>query len=148
MPRPQRAGGPPVLIGGNGPRRTLPLAARYADEWNGVFMSPAKYAERNKRLDRLLVGEGRQPKDVRRSIMVGTLFGRDKEEIEARIPSWARGKYSLSELREMGVLAGTAAEISEQIGEFEEVGAQRLMLQWLDLDDLEGLRAFAEGVLG
>ncbi|MGB3714600.1 MAG: LLM class F420-dependent oxidoreductase [Candidatus Promineifilaceae bacterium] len=148
LPRPQRAGGPPVLIGGNGPRRTLPLAARYADEWNGVFMSPAKYAERNKRLDRLLVGEGRQPKDVRRSIMVGTLFGRDKEEIEARIPSWARGKYSLSELREMGVLAGTAAEISEQIGEFEEVGAQRLMLQWLDLDDLEGLRAFAEGVLG
>ncbi len=148
LPRPQRAGGPPVLIGGNGPRRTLPLAARYADEWNGVFISPAKYAERNKQLDRLLVKEGRQPKDVRRSIMVGTLFGRDKAEVESRIPSWAKGKYSLSELREMGVLAGTASEISEQISEFEEAGAQRLMLQWLDIDDLDGLRALAEGMLG
>lgn len=149
LPRPNRAGGPPVLVGGNGPRRTLPLAARYADEWNGVFMSPAKYAERNRRLDGLLVEEGRQPKDVRRSIMVGTLFGRDEAEIESRIPSWARGKYSsLSELRKMGVLTGTASEIGEQISEFEEAGAQRIMLQWLDLDDLEGLKAFAEGVLG
>lgn len=34
LPRPRRSGGPPIIVGGNGPRRTLPLAARYAEEWN------------------------------------------------------------------------------------------------------------------
>ena len=32
VPRSPRPGGPAVVIGGNGSRRTLPLAARYADE--------------------------------------------------------------------------------------------------------------------
>ncbi len=54
LPRPKRAGGPPLLIGGNGPRRTLPLAARYAAEWNGVMAPPAMIAERNGQLDELL----------------------------------------------------------------------------------------------
>ena len=40
MPRSPRPGGPPIVVGGNGLRRTLPLVARYADEWNGVFMTP------------------------------------------------------------------------------------------------------------
>src|SRR5918994_7613163 len=39
MPRSPRPGGPPIVIGGNGPRRTLPLVARYADEWNAVFVT-------------------------------------------------------------------------------------------------------------
>jgi alkanesulfonate monooxygenase SsuD/methylene tetrahydromethanopterin reductase-like flavin-dependent oxidoreductase (luciferase family) len=135
LPRPQRSGGPPILIGGNSPKRTLPLAARYADEWNGVFISPAEFAERNQLLDRLLDIENRLPEDLRRSIMVGTLFGRNKEEVEERVPSYARGKYSSEELKQMGVLVGTALEIREQIKEFEDAGAQRKMLQWLDLDD-------------
>jgi F420-dependent oxidoreductase-like protein len=48
LPRPRRRGdvsGPPLLIGGNGPRRTLPLAARFADEWNAVYATPALFAE-------------------------------------------------------------------------------------------------------
>ena len=38
LPRPQRADGSRLLIGGDGPRRTLPLVARYADEWNAAFI--------------------------------------------------------------------------------------------------------------
>src|SRR5438045_3913259 len=33
LPRPQRPGGPSILLGGNGVKRTLPLVARYADIW-------------------------------------------------------------------------------------------------------------------
>jgi alkanesulfonate monooxygenase SsuD/methylene tetrahydromethanopterin reductase-like flavin-dependent oxidoreductase (luciferase family) len=34
---PRPSFGVPIVIGGNGPRRTLPLAARYADELNAIF---------------------------------------------------------------------------------------------------------------
>src|SRR3712207_563297 len=52
--RSPRPGGPPVVIGGNGPRRTLPLAARYADEWNAVFLTASRFAELSTHLDELL----------------------------------------------------------------------------------------------
>jgi len=33
------------------------------------------------------------------------------------------------------------------LGRLAEAGVQRIMLQWLDLDDLDGLEALARGVL-
>jgi F420-dependent oxidoreductase-like protein len=68
LPRPTRR--TPILIGGNGPRRTLPLAAKYADEWNGVFIDPTTFAERSTHLDELLKELGRAPDSVKRSVMI------------------------------------------------------------------------------
>ena len=61
LPRSARPGGPPILIGGNGPRRLLPLVARYADEWNALFIPPLRYAELGARLDQWLVAAGGSP---------------------------------------------------------------------------------------
>src|SRR5579859_2855989 len=54
LPRPQRFGGPPILIGGNGLHRTLPLVARYADIWNAQLLNPEEFQERSSYLDVLL----------------------------------------------------------------------------------------------
>jgi hypothetical protein len=35
----------------------------------------------------------------------------------------------------------------DQLGRLAEAGVQRVMLQWLNLDDLDGLEAMATGVL-
>ena len=43
MPKPA-PGRPWLIVGGSGPKRTLPIAARYADEWNSVSKAPAVYA--------------------------------------------------------------------------------------------------------
>ncbi|MGZ3665401.1 MAG: TIGR03560 family F420-dependent LLM class oxidoreductase, partial [Ktedonobacterales bacterium] len=61
LPRPQRPGGPPILIGGNGPKRTLPLVARYANIWNAVALSPEAFRDTSATLDRLLLEAGRKP---------------------------------------------------------------------------------------
>lgn len=144
LPRPQRVGGPPILIGGNGPQRTLPLVARFADEWNGVFIGAAEYADLNSRLDELLVAQGRKPEDVKRSLMTGTVFARDDRELGRLLAARDR---TAEELREHGLIVGTPADFVQQIREYEQAGAYRIMLQWLDLDDIERLEAMAEAIL-
>lgn len=148
LPKPARAGGPPILIGGNGPQRTLLLAAMFADEWNGVLISPSEYADLNSRLDELLVANGRMPEDVRRSIMLGTVFGRDSAEVAAKVADRTDGQGTAETLRQGGVLVGTASDLLQQLEAYEAAGAERVMLQWLDLDDLDGLEALAAAVLG
>jgi F420-dependent oxidoreductase-like protein len=144
LPRPQRPGGPPILIGGNGERRTLPLAARYAGEWNAVFITADKLADLNSRLDELLVAEGRRPEDVKRSIMTGTIFGRDQAAFDQKMESYSR---TPQELRDRGLIVGVGDEVVEQVAAFAEAGAARIMLQWLPLDDLDGLEALAATLL-
>ena len=147
LPRPLRPGGPPVVIGGNGVRMTLPLAARYANEWNGVYVTPDRYAELNSHLDEYLQHRQRKPAEVKRSIMVGCEFGRDNKEVKEKVTQRTKGKLTPEDLRERGLVVGTAEQIAEQISAYARAGAQRIMLQWLNLDDLEGLRFMAKGIL-
>ncbi|MCA9927573.1 MAG: LLM class flavin-dependent oxidoreductase, partial [Anaerolineales bacterium] len=144
LPRPQRPGGPSILIGGNGPKRTLPLAAKYATEWNAVYISPAAFAERNALLDKMLVENGRSPDTVRRSLMTGLLFGVDETAVAAKLNARST---TFDEIKARGIAVGTGNQIVAQLGAFQEAGVQRIMLQWLDLDDLDGLEALATSVL-
>jgi F420-dependent oxidoreductase-like protein len=144
LPRPARPGGPPILVGGNGPQRTLPLAARFADEWNGVYLTPEDFAWRNERLDDLLEERGRELSEVRRSLMVGLIFGKDEAEVSEQLSKKGR---SAAEMRRSGLIVGTVDEVVEQLGHYAEAGVERIMLQWLALDDIEGLEALAHGVL-
>src|SRR5437773_649920 len=82
LPRPQRPRGPEIMIGGNGLKRTLPLVVRYADIWNGNFLSPAAFEERSVMLDQLLRAAGRNPSDLKRTVMLSLTFGRDMTELE------------------------------------------------------------------
>ena len=145
LPRPQRPGGPPILIGGNGPKRTLPLVAKYAQEWNAVYISPADVKERNVLLDELLAANGRQPNDLRRSLMTGCIFGRNEAEVAAKL---GPRNVTYEEVRKGArVAVGTGDQIVEQLGHWAEAGIYRVMLQWMDLDDLDGLEAMANSVL-
>lgn len=144
LPRPRRPGGPPIVIGGNGPQRTMPAAARYADEWNAILLTAEDFAEANKRMDDLVAGFGRQPADVRRSMMTGTVFAQHEDKLKQKIE--ARGS-TFDQLRERGMIVGTPEAFTEQVLALGEAGLQRIMLQWLDLDDLEGLQAMAEVLL-
>jgi F420-dependent oxidoreductase-like protein len=156
LPRPQRAGGPPITIGGNGPKRTLPLAARYANIWNAVFVGPDQFRSLNATLDGLLRDAGRAPDSVKRTAMTGLFFGRDQaalkiwlDRLRARRPE-AAGKSDdelIVSMRDEGhVVIGLPEQVRAQIDAYERAGVEELMLQWLDLDDIDGLQAFAEVV--
>lgn len=147
LPRPQRPGGPPILIGGNGRRRSLPLAARYADEWNAVYAPADEFRALSQELDRLLALEQREASSVRRSLMTGCVFGRDQTEVRRKVELRTSGRKTPAELRAKGPVVGTIEEIRGQLRDLEDAGVQRVMLQWLDLDDLESLELLARGLI-
>lgn len=142
LPRPQRPGGPPIVIGGNGEKRTLPLAAHYADEWNGVDIPAERYAELSRRLDELLEEAGREPGDVRRTLMTSLVYADSAAGLAQKL-----GGRSADDLRARGVVIGSAGEVHAQLDRLSQAGVQRVMLRWMDLDDLDGLEAFARAVL-
>jgi len=145
LPRPARLGGPPILIGGNGEKRTLPLAARFADEWNAVFTTADEVRRLNVVLDGLLEESGRKPGGVRRSLMTGCIFGEWEKQVEE--VSQVYGEVTPEELLESGFIVGTGTQVAEQLAQLVETNIDRVMLQWLDLDDLDGLEALAKTVL-
>jgi F420-dependent oxidoreductase-like protein len=141
LPRPQRPGGPPVLIGGNGPKRTLPLAAKYAAEWNGVFLNPADYRQRNLLLNELLAQEDRAPESLKRSLMTKVVFGSTDAEVQRKLAG------SPGDEDNDAIIVGTASQVIDRIGAYVEAGCERFMLQWLALDDIDGLERMARDVL-
>lgn len=144
LPRPQRRGGPRILIGGNGARRTLSYVVHYADEWNCVALTPQEFSEKSAKLDEMLNAAGRDPGSVRRSMMTGCVFGKDEATLQQKIAARER---SLAQLQQDAVVAGNLDQVKAQLHDLEQAGVQRVMLQWLDLDDLESLEVMAKGIL-
>jgi F420-dependent oxidoreductase-like protein len=66
QPLPVQRPHPPIWIGGNGPKRTLPLVARYADVWHG-FGTPNSLKDSSARIDELATEAGRKPSDILRA---------------------------------------------------------------------------------
>ncbi|MCC6790433.1 MAG: LLM class F420-dependent oxidoreductase [Thermomicrobiales bacterium] len=140
LPRPARAGGPPIVIGGNGPKRTLPLAATFADEWNAVYVTAERFRELSGKLDRLVEAEGRATSDVRRTLMTRVVIGRTEAEAIAKIDG------DVAALRERGVIVGDPSQVADALNALNEAGVQRVMAQWLDMDDIAGAELLASRV--
>src|SRR5499427_6833660 len=135
LPKPAQRPGPPVIIGGSGPRRTPRLAAAYADEYNAAFDSQQGTQAAFDRVKAAVEAAGRSRDSIIYSAAQVVCCGRNDAEIERRAAAIGRQP---AELRRDG-LAGTPAEIVAKIGQFAEIGSQRMYLQVLDLDDIEHL---------
>src|SRR5262249_52643607 len=156
LPRPERQDGPPILLGGNGVKRTRPLSARYAACWNAPFIAPEAFHERSLRLDALLSAAGRQPEEVQRSVLLTLIFARDRDGLEQRLAARRqRPELAGKSLDEVvaalhatgGAIVGTPEVVLQRIRDYKAVGVQGLMLQWLAPEDLGGLRAAPDPVL-
>ncbi|MDP9248426.1 MAG: LLM class flavin-dependent oxidoreductase [Candidatus Dormibacteraeota bacterium] len=148
----------PILIGGGGEKRTLTIAAREASEWNLLGYDPDAYRAKSRLLDERCREIGRDPSEIRRSVMAGHLIGRDQAELEARglrlaevLPSLQghSGTDVVSSLRDQlgRWFVGTPAEIVEQMRPYVASGVGLFMLQHYVLDDMEALNLLASEVM-
>jgi F420-dependent oxidoreductase-like protein len=101
-PRPIRPGGPKILVGGGGEKRTLKIAARFADitNWFGTL---EEAAPKLGVLDRHCEAIGRDPSEITRTVAVSMGIvesEREKASFLARIPADKRGLATVSTLSE------------------------------------------------
>jgi F420-dependent oxidoreductase-like protein len=60
----------PIVIGGSGPRKTLRVVAKHADEWNAPAATAEDYTRLAKILDEHCADIGRDPREIRRSVQL------------------------------------------------------------------------------
>jgi F420-dependent oxidoreductase-like protein len=140
MPKPG-AGRPPILIGGTGERRTLKIAARYADEWNAVNLDADGYRAKAAVLSAHCAALGRDPGTIRRSMMGFAVVGPDDDTLDRatrRVMSMFGAPAGTSPadfrvgLRQRGMIVGGASEVVEALGRLAEAGLQEFQFQHFD----------------
>ena len=71
----------PIVIGGSGPRKTLRVVAKHADEWNAPAATAEDYTRLAKILDEHCADIGRDPASIRRSVQ---LFVFPENEVQVK----------------------------------------------------------------
>jgi F420-dependent oxidoreductase-like protein len=84
-PTPVQTPHPPIWIGGSGPRRTLPLVARYADAWH-TWGSPNSLAASSARVSELAEAAGRDPASILRVSSLS--LSDDDDTIRKYVAKW------------------------------------------------------------
>jgi len=142
LPRPA-AGRPPILIGGGGEKRTLRLVARYADEWNGVMLSPDAYGAKVEVLERHCQAEGRDPDTIGRSMMSFALVGPTQADRDAAAtkmmtifgsPAGTTPAQFQAAMQRRGFIVGGTDEVVDTLGKFAALGVQEVQFQHLNFD--------------
>lgn len=155
-PHPQWVASLPILVGGSGPQRTLPLVARYADIWNAQIPLDA-FKERSAQLDALLIKAGRRPDAVVRTMQVPIFCAEDTAELTRRVkpllslPVFAFANQSMDAVLDFmrtrfAAVIGTRSEVIEQLKAYAMAGMSEIMVHWLALDDFEGLQVLGEEI--
>jgi F420-dependent oxidoreductase-like protein len=139
QPKPVQRPHPPIIIGGSAGPRSAALAARYADEYNTVFATPAEVRERRAVVERACEQAGREPLPF--SLMTGVVLGRDRGELEDRARRLAEltGGDATAFLAQppSGWIVGTLEDAAGQIAALGDAGVHRIMCQHLAHDDLD-----------
>jgi alkanesulfonate monooxygenase SsuD/methylene tetrahydromethanopterin reductase-like flavin-dependent oxidoreductase (luciferase family) len=153
-PKPPR-GNIPLLMGGRGEKRALPMVAREAVEWNLSHRDADEYMQKRKVLDAACRDIGRDPASIRHSVMATVIIGRDRAEVRERamrirdvIPK-LKGLDADEVLASVGEtgLVGTPEEIADTIRKHSALGVDLFMLQHFLLDDRDALKLIASDVI-
>jgi F420-dependent oxidoreductase-like protein len=107
----------PLLIGGGGERRTLPLAARYADQWN-AWTTPEQLAHKISVLAAHCEQVGRDPAEIHVSTQALLYLSTDQK--------WLDGKRQMAPGQP--VISGTPGEVTDIIAQYRDAGADEIIV--------------------
>lgn len=131
----------PVIIGGDGKRRTPAIAARWADEFNSGWDDPVNTAATFTRVKAACEAIGRDPQTLRLSTVQTLCAGASEADLARRAEAIGSSYEDLG-----SALIGNGDQLHEQIAAFAEVGVERIYVEINDLADLDHLEFFATEV--
>ncbi|MEL7207138.1 MAG: TIGR03560 family F420-dependent LLM class oxidoreductase [Actinomycetota bacterium] len=117
-PKPVRAE-LPIWVGGGGEKRTLAIAARFADGWNVPYVSPEQFAHKRSVLHEHCERVGRDPGEIACTVNVGAAA--DEETLAEQFGAMA-------EYVRPGVLLGSPEQMAEQVGLYAAEGCDQINL--------------------
>ena len=144
LPKPVQRPGPPIIVGGRGPRRTPELAARFADEFNMPFKTVEETAAGFVRV-RAAAQAYDRPAGRALTLSAGVVvaIGRTDAEAQRR----AAPLHAPSALPPEDPVVGSPDALVQRLGELAEVGASRVHLRIIDMSDLDHVELIASRVL-
>lgn len=136
----------PIVIGGRGEKRTLRIAARYAQGWNVPYIHLEEFDRLNGVLDQWCEREGRDPEEIERSINLHMLMGVDEQDGD-RIRQEHGGTTFRTPQQAGGAITGGPQRAIETLKAFEQSGATRVSVAIRPPVEWDALQAFVEEVI-
>lgn len=115
VPRPIQPGGPPIMVGGTGERRTLKIAARHADMTHWFPLGLDGMRHKNEVLERHCEAIGRDPGSIERTMASPVVVAPSETEASALIAH-------LPPERRLHVSTGTPEQMAAELSPYLDAG--------------------------
>ena len=138
FPRPIQPGGPPIMIGGGGERRTLKLVAQYADMCN-FFGDPAMVRHKVEVLREHCQAVGRDPSTIVKTRLGALLIRKTKAEAEAILNQIAQRPGVNGEWVRAYFISGGPDEVSRQVQAYLDAGLDGMIFNMPHVEDADAI---------
>lgn len=141
LPKPAHRPHPNFIVGGQAGRKSLAVAARWADEYNTIFAAPEECARRRERVVEAWGNAHRKTPVF--SLMTGCVVGADRSDLERRASMLMERSGNdgdagawIASLPDT-IVSGTVEEAADRLRSYAGAGVDRVMMQMQAHDDVE-----------
>src|SRR6266542_777290 len=145
LPKPVQDPHPPLIVGGQAGKRSLRMAAQWADEYNVSGQTPEECRKIGEALLSACEAIDRDPVELPLSLMTFTMVAEDEDALESKAERLLKRRGESGDpaawLAGLGPdrLRGTPEQILEHLARYAEAGVNRIMMQHLLHEDLEAV---------
>ena len=131
QPRPFRPGGPPIWVGGTGPRM-LRLTGEKFDGWLPLSPTPADYASGLRAVHEAAERAGRDPDSIATGVYLTVAVADNAREAAGELDAYIKAYYGVPAevmAKAMALQAGTMETAAEWFAAYRAAGAHHLVVR-------------------
>jgi len=145
-PKPVQQPSIPLWVGGAGERLTLRTVAESADGWNTFFMPEAEYQHKLDVLAEHCRAVGRNPQDIRKSLVVQAVVRQDASSVKVQVERLAKARGVTPAQLQGRMIFGTPEQCVEQLLPYVKLGVSDFIIGARAPVDFETLELVATKV--